>query len=71
LPEFEHQGVGKALVSELITWARDNGFSKISLQTGGSEEAKTKIYEKVGFVVTGTVPKEYKSDEWLMELSLS
>jgi ribosomal protein S18 acetylase RimI-like enzyme len=71
LPEFEGQGAGKALVRELIAWARQNGFTKISLQTGGSEEAKAKIYEKAGFVVTGTVPKEHKADEWLMELSLN
>ena len=70
LPEFEGQGTGRALVEELIAWARYNSFIKISLQTGGDEEAKTKIYEKAGFVVTGTVPKENKSDEWLMELTL-
>ncbi len=70
LPQYEGQGTGKALVKELIRWARENGFTKISLQTGGDEEAKAKIYEKAGFVVTGTVPKERKSDEWLMELPL-
>lgn len=70
LPEFEGQGTGKALVKELLTWARENGFTKISLQTGGDEEAKAKIYEKAGFVVTGAVPKEQESDEWLMELVL-
>lgn len=70
LPEFENQGTGRSLVNELITWARDHGFHKIHLQTGGNEEAKSKIYEKAGFVVTGTVPKEHKADEWLMELTL-
>lgn len=70
LPEYEGQGTGRALVSELIEWARQNGFDRITLQTGGDEEAKAKIYEKVGFVVTGTVPKEHKADEWLMELTL-
>jgi len=70
LPEFEGRGTGRALVTNLITWARQNGFIKISLQTGGSEEAKARIYEKVGFVVTDTIPKEYKADEWLMELRL-
>jgi ribosomal protein S18 acetylase RimI-like enzyme len=70
LPEFEGQGTGKALVRELIEWAKENGFAKISLQTGGDEEAKARIYEKAGFVVIGTVAKEHKSDEWLMELIL-
>ncbi len=71
LPEFEGQGVGKTLVRKLIAWARENGFTKIALQTGGDEQAKARIYKKAGFVVIGTVPKEHKSDEWLMELSLS
>lgn len=70
LPEFKGQGTGSALVGELVAWARENGFNKVKLQTGGDEQAKEFIYERVGFVVTGTVPKEHKSDEWLMELSL-
>lgn len=70
LPEFEGHGIGKALVGKLIAWAKFNDFNKIKLQTGGDEQAKDRIYVKAGFVVTGTVPKVHKSDEWLMELEL-
>ena len=70
LPEFEGLGVGRALVATLIDWAHENEFTRITLETGGDEHARTRIYEKIGFVITGVAPKEHKTDGWLMELSL-
>lgn len=71
LPEHQGQKIGPALVQELIRLAREKGYVKISLQTGGEEEAREKVYLPAGFVDTGRMPKEHKTDEYLMELDLN
>ena len=71
LPEHQGQRIGPALVQELIRLAQESGYTRISLQTGGEEEAREKVYLPAGFVDTGRVPKEHETDEYLMELNLN
>jgi GNAT superfamily N-acetyltransferase len=63
MPEWQRQGVGTALVSAAIEWARQAGFTKLSLQTHSREHARP-LYEKFGFKVTGWVDG---LQDWLME----
>lgn len=46
------QGIGSALLSELISQARSRGFSRISLSVEDSNSAR-RIYERAGFEVVG------------------
>ena len=51
-------GLGKELVNRAIDYSRDNGCSKIYLETtDGLPESQT-LYEKLGFVETQNRPEE-------------
>lgn len=66
LPKWQRKGVGKTLVSAVMDWAKQAGFTKISLQTHSREYAKP-LYEQFGFKVTGWVEERR---DWLMECKL-
>lgn len=66
LPAHQRKGVGRALVSETVEWARANGFRKLILHTNRGENARP-LYEEAGFEVTGHIPE---NDDWIMELDL-
>lgn len=66
LPEYHRNGIGRALVGELVEWAQGHGFRKLVLHTNRREHART-VYEEVGFCVTGFIPEH---DDWIMELYL-
>ena len=66
VPKWQRRGVGQALVTAIMDWAKKAGFTKLSLQTHSREYAKP-LYEKLGFNVTGWV--EEKQD-WIMECRL-
>lgn len=66
VPAWQRKGVGKALLAETIDWARQTGFTKLSLQTHSREHAKP-LYEQFGFKTTGWVEER---GDWLMEREL-
>ncbi len=66
IPEWQRKGVGKALVSTAIDWARNAGFTKLSLQTHDKEHARS-LYVGLGFKTTGWVEER---QDWIMELDL-
>ena len=49
------RGVGRALLSHLIATARQDGITRISLETGSTEQfaAANRLYESEGFERTG------------------
>ena len=67
LPEYRRRHIGTLLAGSLVDWARDNGYSTITLGTGEKENAKP-IYEEVGFVETGRL---MRNRDYLMELNLA
>lgn len=71
LPDFEGRGIGTTLVQALINWATQHDFRSISLQTGGDEQARERIYLKLGFKDVGRLPRVDKTDEYLMKLDLT
>jgi putative acetyltransferase len=49
------RGVGKAMLDHLVATAKQEGMSRISLETGSTEQfaAANRLYEKEGFERTG------------------
>lgn len=64
--EFQGQGIGKALLEEIIQLARNNQFhTVISIITGGNNSS-IKLHEKFGFIQVGSLREVgYKFNEYL------
>ena len=45
----EGRGVGKALVGACEQWARDQGYTRLVLDTGFANERGRRFYERLGF----------------------
>lgn len=52
-PEARRCGVGSALISTLIDWARTQGVEALRLDVGEHNEGAAALYRKHGFVPTG------------------
>ena len=50
-PDFQNRGIGTRLVSLLIEWAAELGFSRIILETGERLAESCAVYKKLGFKV--------------------
>ncbi len=54
-------GVGRALMHAVIAWAEDSPrLSKLSLNVFDDNERAVRLYERMGFVVEGRRPGEYR-----------
>lgn len=64
-----NQGVGEAMMKELIDWAKGNKITKkISLVTAQENEVATALYKKIGFEVEGILQNEICIDGKLSHL---
>ncbi|KAG7378196.1 hypothetical protein PHYPSEUDO_010418 [Phytophthora pseudosyringae] len=50
---FRRYGLGRRLVTELETWARAHGFSKVVLTNGGPKDDARAFYRAVGYQDVG------------------
>lgn len=50
---FRGKGVGRALMTRAIEWAKAQGFPGITLETQDNNVPACKLYEKCGFVLSG------------------
>ena len=50
LPNYGQRGIGTDLVKAVVGWARDSGFSALTLITFKHLPWKAPVYEKLGFV---------------------
>lgn len=66
IPDEQRRGIGKTLAGSIIDWAREAGFSKLTLHTNIGEKARA-LYEQFGFEIKGWVPEH---EDWYMELEL-
>lgn len=56
------QGVGRALVVDALSWARDAGFAGMQFNAVvEGNVAAEKLYADLGFVTVGTVPGAFES----------
>jgi ribosomal-protein-alanine N-acetyltransferase len=68
-PLYRHQGVAKALLSQLIKVARENGVKHLTLEVRRSNLLAQDLYQKIGFVHMGIRRKYYldnKEDALIM-----
>ncbi len=67
---YRGQGIGKALIEELLSWAKQNPhIQKVSLSVFATNEPAIALYKKMGFSVEGRKVKEYKvNDDYVDEI---
>jgi putative acetyltransferase len=73
LPQFQGQGIGKALAKKLIQEARKIGYKTIRLDTGNFLTTAIKLYESLGFKQIppyNDVPEDIRRIAIFMELAL-
>jgi [ribosomal protein S18]-alanine N-acetyltransferase len=58
-PLYRRQGVGKALLNELIDVSRRNGVQYLTLEVRRSNLSAQDLYQKIGFVHMGVRRKYY------------
>lgn len=54
------RGLGRALLSAALDWARDKGAHKVTLECWPHNVAAITLYEKFGFVVEGRKRRHYR-----------
>ena len=74
-PSAQRQGVGRALLTDLINRCTELGFRQIVAVIGGSEPASVRLHEALGFAMVGTIQGTvHKHGRWLdtvlMQLAL-
>jgi ribosomal-protein-alanine N-acetyltransferase len=72
--DFRRRGLGRRLLEQVVLEARGRASSRIMLEVRRSNLAAQKLYESMGFAVTG-IRKGYYSDDgedaFLMALDLA
>lgn len=69
LETYHGQGIGYRLLSQLIDFARKNGYLRIRLQTSHEQFRALEFYRKVGFYKISSYNND--ADEVSMELKIS
>lgn len=83
-PEFQGQGIGRALVNQLLQEAHQLGYVRMRLETGPRQRAAQNLYRQLGFRETealdefdipseifNQLPKDLQRGEVYMERDLS
>jgi GNAT superfamily N-acetyltransferase len=65
------QGVGAALVTQAVSFARGSGYERMRLWTHTNQESARKLYAAAGFAIVETMPernfgKELNGEIWEM-----
>lgn len=58
-PEWKGQGVGRALMQDVLWWAESVGAGELRLEVRVSNVVARKLYEGIGFKLCGMRPKYY------------
>lgn len=61
LPEYQGQGIAKAMINEAKTFARNSGAKAIEVGTGNSSLSQLALYQKCGFRICGVESDFFKS----------
>ncbi len=65
-PDMKGRGLGRIILSELISRAKALGYHSIFASISGEQTASIALHEKFGFVKVGRLPEiGYKFDKWL------
>jgi ribosomal protein S18 acetylase RimI-like enzyme len=52
-PDAQNQGLGSAIVADLIQRLRGRGHNRLTVNTQSDNQASLALYDKMGFVLTG------------------
>jgi len=72
--DFRRQGIGETLIRSVLKEARDKGGERATLEVRASNIAAIRLYQKLGFNVTGIrrnyydAPKEDALVMWLYDM---
>ncbi len=72
LPRFEGQGIGRAMLTELLAEARRRGADNVMLEVRADNPRAQQLYTRFGFEQIHTRRKYYRDgvDAWIMRLLL-
>jgi ribosomal protein S18 acetylase RimI-like enzyme len=62
-PEYRGEGIGRALMSRAIEWAKAKGFPGMMLETQDNNVAACRLYERCGFQLRGFDTHLYKAND--------
>lgn len=60
-PSYRRQGIGQALIKELVEHLRQRGIIALLLEVRVSNTPAIALYEKLGFVQAGRRPRYYRN----------
>lgn len=60
-PEFRGRGIGVLLLKEAISYLKEKGFKKFSLEVNAENEKALKLYQNFGFSITKDYPSFVKA----------
>jgi len=60
-PDFQGQGLGKLLLSNLLELAQKRGLERATLEVGENNEKALNLYQKFGFKIAGRRKKYYQA----------
>lgn len=72
-PNVRHKGIGRALLWEALSWAAQNGASRVFLEVRSSNAAARQFYQAHGFASSGLRRSYYRNpveDALLLSRSL-
>ena len=58
--EFWGMGIGTALMGEILAGAKAAGYEQAELEVVSANAAAIRLYQKLGFEITGTLPWAFK-----------
>lgn len=70
-PEFKRQGIGKALIENVLKYCKTKNASEIQLEVRESNIPAISLYEKMNFVKVGIREKYYSDGENAILMSLN
>ncbi|BBE23575.1 ribosomal-protein-alanine acetyltransferase [Arthrobacter sp. MN05-02] len=73
LPRFEGQGIGRAMLTELLDEARRRGADNVMLEVRADNPRAQQLYTRFGFARIHTRKRYYRDgvDAWVMRLVLT
>jgi len=70
--EFRDLGIGTEMIKTLVKQAQEIGLKVLTLTAFASNKRAIRVYEKVGFVQTGRVPKKhFKEGKYIDEIIMT
>lgn len=73
-PQYQHQGLGQALLYSLVKTAGDIGLERATLEVRVSNQGAISLYQKFGFKTAGKRPRYYQDNHedalilWISDL---